>query len=283
MTQIGTPLVVHSAKKSKRLKGTAISGDYSKRFIRKSINFAQRDFESEMQIFNNKYLFNKPDSHYKRPVLLEEAISCCRKLYENSSFLKKIGHCSKKSLIALQSFTQALLHYTDLSTFQYGMWNKEKCTFVNFDLKLLRRVTGLSKHYFSQCIKRLKKSSYMLVERAYKSIPARHIDQGSPEYNKAFKAAPAKRALSLSFFIDLGFNRERIEICQRDVTNKRVDKVREERKIVEPKVTPKKTPYDYLPNREAVNKSDVAKSHTSKLKELLKNVRFGRSVQESGP
>jgi hypothetical protein len=224
----------------------------------------------------NPNYFNPPNWHYPRPAFLEEAIKRCRSIPNNHRFLKKIeeaikGKVNKKQLQALICFSQALLHYTDLASLQYGIWNKDKRRFINFDLKILRKVTGLSTYYFNNSINILKKAGYKSVDRDLKDRPLRHIDKGSPEYNKSFKALPAKRMWLLSFFIDLGFNRERLETCQRDATHKQISNIRTKPIKANPII---KT----IPNNWTIKldkqKDPNGKKHISSIQELLKNASY---------
>lgn len=226
-------------------------------------------------------LFNQPSWHYRRPEFLEEAKRLCKSIDKRYVFLQKIGKVSKKQLDALKSFSQALLHYTDLASLQYGVWNKERCEFVDFDLKILRRVTGLSTYYFNKCIVLLKRAGYMTVRKMFKTIPPkRNIHRGSEDYNKYFKSAPSVRRLTLDFFIALGFNKERLERNKLAASNKQEDKIRQEKRIKEEINKPSPHKF-YVP--ESVKKDLNGASQMSKIKDLIKNMRFGLSTQKSGP
>ena len=234
------------------------------------------DVIAEMLTNNSTYYYDRPSWHYDRPAFLEECINRCKKLHKNRIFLQKIGSVSNKLLESLKSFSQALFHYTDLASFQYGVWNKQKGIFNNFDLKILRRVTGISTYYFNRCIVLLKKAGYMTVYRDYKEIPSRHIEKGSPEYNKAFKSLPATRKISRSFFIDLGFNKERLESNQHAASNKRIDKIRKEK--IKKDAINKPSSYNWFSTEKTI-KDKNGKYHISKIKEIFKSI----PLQESGP
>lgn len=225
-------------------------------------------------------LFNKPLWHQARPAFLEEAKKRCRSLDKNKLFLQMIGKISKKQLDALKSFSQAALHYTDLATLQYGVWNKHKREFVDFDLKILRRVTGLSTYYFNRCIVILKRIGAMTVIPQLKEKPAIFIPREREDYNNHFKAAPAVRRLTLKFFILLGFNKERLELNKGSASNKREDKVREEnhRQAELNKSCPQKF---YTP--EPTKKDPNGASQMAKIKDLIKNMRFGKRSPDPDP
>ena len=216
----------------------------------------------------NPDYFNPPNWHSPRPDFLEEAVKRCRALPTNLRFRKKIGKVTKKQLQAIICFLQAQLHYTDLASLEYGMWSKEKGRFINFDLKILKRLTGLSTYYFNKSINILKKAAYKSVDRDFKRLPLRHIDRTSPEYNKAFKALPAKRKFLLSLFIDLGFSRDRLETCQRDANNKQIDK-RKRTNEIKPKAIIKTIPNNWTIKLDK-QKDPNGKKHILSIKELLK-------------
>lgn len=226
-------------------------------------------------------LFNMPSWHYRRPEFLEEAKKLCKYLHKNQKFLRQIGIVTKKQLNALKSFCQALLHYTDLASLQYGVWNKDKGTFIDFDLKILRRVTGLSTYYFNKCIVLLKRAGYMTVFKMFKKFPTtRNMPKGTEEYNKSFKSAPSVRRLTLDFFIALGFNKERLERNKQSASNKQEDKVREEkyRQAELNKPCPQKF---YTP--EPTKKDPNGASQMAKIKDLIKNMRFGKRSPDPDP
>jgi hypothetical protein len=225
-------------------------------------------------------LFNKPTWHHARPGFIEEAMNRCRFIQKKGSFSQRIGKVSAKQLDALKSFSQALLHYTDLATLQYGVWNKDRREFVDFDLKILRSVTGLSSYYFNKCIVLLKKAGFMTVHKMFKEKPPRHVHRGSEEYNKSFKSAPSVRRLTLDFFIALGFNKERLERNKLSAYNKQEDKIREEKhRYAE---INKPSPHKWFVP-EPVKKDPNGASQMSKIKDLIKNMRFGKRSPDPDP
>lgn len=225
-------------------------------------------------------LFNKPSWHHARPGFIEEAMNRCRFIQKKGSFIQRIGKVSAKQLDALKSFSQALLHYTDLATLKYGVWNKDKREFVDFDLKILRRVTGLSTYYFNRCIVLLKRAGFMTVKPQFKEKPLMYIPRDRDDYNNHFKAAPSVRRLTLDFFIALGFNKERFERNKLSAHNKIEDKIREERYRQSElnKPCPQKF---YTP--EPVKKDPNGARQMSKIKDLLKNMRFGKRSPDPDP
>lgn len=178
---------------------------------------------------NGSYFYSRPFWHHKRPSFLEDAISACKKLNQKKYFLSKIGKISTRQFEGLRSFCQAILHYTDLASLQYGIWDKKEGIFKPFDLKILKKATNLSSYYFYGAIKILKSAGYLITKRKYKKVLPGYINNSDPDYGKAFKAFPSERKLSDSFFIDLGFSKDRLKMNQISVLRKREDKIRTEK------------------------------------------------------
>lgn len=167
-----------------------------------------------------------PEGHYARPHLLTEAIQRCGRLTKSIILLEKIGQVSEKQLRNIISVAQAFLHYTDLASLQYGMLDRVKNMFKRFDLKLVKRMTGLSDSSLYKAIKSLKKAGFIFVKPLWKKVLPGYFYKSHPNYRKAFKAKPAIRQLTPSFFAILGISKESLERAQSEAMRKQEQRVR---------------------------------------------------------
>lgn len=170
----------------------------------------------------------RPSWHYPRPSLLEDAIKRCPNLIKSKPFLDIIGKVTERQLKALVSVSQALLHYTDVITLQYGMWDKVRGLFKRFDLKLVRKYTRLSNFAIYQSINLLKQGGFLEVKKVWEKVLPGFIKKTHPDYKKAFKSKPAIRKLTQTFFYALGISKERLEMNQSCAKRKQEERVRKE-------------------------------------------------------
>lgn len=195
---------------------------------------------------------------------------------------KKLGKLKRKMKRALILVIQGLLQHMDLSTCQYGMWDRVKNVFKRFTLGLLKKVTGLSDYYIYKCIKVLKKVRYLVVKTRCKNQAQGYIEKGTPEYKKCFVGEAADRFFTDAFFIDLGFSKERLTINQRGAQRRRQEGGRKEARkdyskpSVRSNISSFSTVSSSSAHRNGVSKTAI--KYLSDIKALLK-----RSVQSLGP
>lgn len=100
--------------------------------------------------------------------------------------------------------------------------------FKRFDLKLVRKYTGLSNFSIYQSINLLKQGGFLEVKKVWEKVLPGFIKKTHPDYKKAFKAKPAIRKLTQTFFYALGISRERLEMNQSCAKRKQEERVRKE-------------------------------------------------------
>ena len=150
--------------------------------------------------------FNPPDHHKRRPAVLDRAIDAWEVVYRKAKkFFNKLAtsHDNGRQVRserreAIAAVSQVMLHYLELSTLWVGFYVSHN-KFIHLDIEFIANKAGLSFSRAKRAIADLEEEGYVKTTRQYKK-----------KEDGTFEGEPSIREISVQFFIDLGFDMQKL-------------------------------------------------------------------------
>ena len=150
--------------------------------------------------------FSPPESHKRRPAVLDRAIDQWEVVYRKAKkFFKKLAtsHIDGRQVRserreAIAAVSQVLLHYLELSKLRVGFYvglNK----FIHLDIEYIAKKANLSFSRAKRAITALAEAGYIKITRQYKK-----------KEDGTFNGEPSIREIAVQFFVDLGMDVQKL-------------------------------------------------------------------------